>query len=128
MSAEPATPSPRDIASWWLRAVIVRRERWTLTVTDQLLALSVVIAITPVGGRHLCRFLAVSDPVNGQLLVVERWIPAYAYRAAVAAFRAGHYEKLVVAGAEDEDLDDADTIQRMSPADRLHALGVPDSQ
>jgi len=43
-------------------------------------------------------FFAVTKPVNGELLVVEGWIPDYALEEAVAVFRQGNYTYLITTG------------------------------
>jgi hypothetical protein len=43
-------------------------------------------------------FLAVTEPVGGEVLAVEGWVPDYALRQAMAEFRAGHYARLVATG------------------------------
>lgn len=43
-------------------------------------------------------FLAVTAPVSGEILAVEGWIPDYALREALYAFRARPYRMLVVMG------------------------------
>ena len=53
--------------------------------------------------RGLSGFLAITSPVGGQFLVVEGWMPAYAYREAAAQFRKGSYKKIIAAGVTQED-------------------------
>lgn len=48
-------------------------------------------------------FLAENKPVNGELLVVEGWLPDYALKEAVAVFRQGHYTFLVTTGLKIDD-------------------------
>jgi hypothetical protein len=43
-------------------------------------------------------FLAVNAPVGGEALVVEGWIPDYALREALYAFRSGRYRILITTG------------------------------
>ncbi len=49
-------------------------------------------------GAQLHGFLAVHEPVGGKLLVVEGWIGPRGLHQAVAAFRAGGYERAVTTG------------------------------
>jgi hypothetical protein len=86
-----------------LRALLVRRERWTLTWLGRFLVLALVVVLTVVVGRNLCAFLAITSPVGGQYLVVEGWMPTYAYREAVAQFGKGGYRKVIAAGVLDWD-------------------------
>jgi len=43
-------------------------------------------------------FLAVTEPVGGEVMAVEGWIPDYALRQALAEFRVRHYTRLVTTG------------------------------
>ena len=43
-------------------------------------------------------FLAVDEPIGGEALVVEGWIPDYALRQALDEFRARHYAILITTG------------------------------
>ncbi len=47
---------------------------------------------------HIQPFLALQQPRFGEILVVEGWIPDYALRQALAAFRSHHYETLLTTG------------------------------
>lgn len=60
-----------------------------------LLAATVVAVFV---GRNLHPFLAVTQPVGAKLLVVEGWIGPKGLDQAVAAFRAGGYERVVTTG------------------------------
>ncbi len=80
-------------------------------------------------GGHLAR----SDPARGtdgrgaQTLVVEGWISAGDLDAAVAAFRAGHYERVVVTGGAFDDWPEdkrfATHAERAADYLRRHGLG-----
>jgi uncharacterized SAM-binding protein YcdF (DUF218 family) len=48
-------------------------------------------------------FFAVTQPVNGEVLVVEGWIPDYALEEAAAVFRQGRYTALVTTGLKSTD-------------------------
>lgn len=111
-SAGPPSASPRSPSlsrkSWHsatVAALFVRRERWTLTWTGRLLTLTVLVMLAVVVARGLCGFLAITSPVGGEFLVVEGWMPGYAYREAATVFRKGGYQKIIAAGAIKEDGD-----------------------
>ncbi|HOX56722.1 MAG TPA: YdcF family protein [Candidatus Paceibacterota bacterium] len=62
-----------------------------------VLALNVaVLGCIVICGAH--RFLAVTEPAPGGVLVVEGWSPDIVLRMAVAEFRQNHYTKLCVTG------------------------------
>jgi len=48
--------------------------------------------------RSVHDFLALTDPEEANVLVVEGWSPDYAVEAALAEFRSGSYEVLVASG------------------------------
>ena len=75
-----------------------RRECWVLTRRARLFLGVLVIAAsaTVVTGIH--PFLAVHDPVGGEVLVVEGWVARYALERAVDRFRSGGYQWLVTTG------------------------------
>jgi hypothetical protein len=106
----------------------VRRERWTLTWTGRLLTLAVVAALVVIVARGLCGFLAITSPVGGRFLVVEGWMPTYAYREAVAQFRKGHYEKIIAAGVTQEDAGIERDLPEHFGAEKLIQFGVPNDQ
>src|SRR5438132_1506191 len=75
-----------------LWGIFTRKERWGLAWRGWLV---LVIAVA-VGGTLLILtvypFLAVTDRVNSNILVVEGWIHEYAIRAAVEEFQGGSYQ------------------------------------
>lgn len=50
------------------------------------------------GGRRLCDFLTVNNPVHGGVLVVEGWVPPYAAKEAIEEFRRHEYLGIYVTG------------------------------
>ena len=62
-----------------------------------LMGLSVLV-LSGVLVRQLHSFLAVTDPVDADLLVIEGWAPDYALEAARSEFLKHHYAKLYVTG------------------------------
>jgi uncharacterized SAM-binding protein YcdF (DUF218 family) len=108
-----------------LAAFFVRRERWTLTWTGRLLTLAGVAMLTVNLARGLCGFLAITSPVGGQFLVVEGWMPTYAYREAVAEFRKGSYRKIIAAGVLQEDGNAGGDLREHFGGEKLIQFGVP---
>lgn len=64
---------------------------WLLVLGAGLLAMTVTF-------RQVQPFLAVTDPVAGEVLVVEGWAPDYELQEAIAEFQRNHYRKLYVVG------------------------------
>jgi uncharacterized SAM-binding protein YcdF (DUF218 family) len=121
------SPSPlrRSRTSGALATFFVRRERWTLTWPGRLLTLAVLAMLTVVGARSLCGFLAITSPVGGQFLVVEGWMPTYAYREAAAQFRKGSYRKIIAAGVLQEDGNAGGDLREHFGGEKLINFGVP---
>jgi hypothetical protein len=61
-----------------------------LALSTAVLAGTIVFGIAP--------FLALNDPVQADVLVVEGWVPDHVLQAAIAEFRQNHYAKLLVTG------------------------------
>jgi hypothetical protein len=75
--------------------------------------------------RGLSTFLSVNSPVGAQVLVVEGWMPSYAYREAAALFRQGGYRNIIAAGVAHDDADDVPDARTDSGVDDLVKAGVP---
>ena len=103
----------------------MRRERWTLTWTGRLLAVTVVAVLTVISARGLCGFLAITSPVGGQFLIVEGWMPTYTYREAAAQFRKGGYEKIIAAGVTQRDAGIEGDLPELFGEEALIQFGVP---
>ena len=108
-----------------LSQLIVRREKWALTWTGRLLVLTSMAALAVMIGRGLCAFLAITSPVGGQFLVVEGWMPGYAYREAAAQFRKSGYQKIIAAGVFNEDPDACGDLRVHFGGEKLISFGVP---
>jgi len=125
MAAAPSK-SPRESWVGAARAVLfVRRERWSLTWTGRLLILASLAAVVVIMGRALCGCLAITSPVGGHVLVVEGWMPVYAYREAAALFRKGGYKTIIAAGTTSEDEDADLELRERSGGEKLIYFGVP---
>jgi len=81
-----------------LGGLLVRKYRWALAwwvklllvVTGLALAAGVVLGAYP--------FLAINQPVNADILVVEGWVHPYAIRAAMQEFKRHPYERVFTTG------------------------------
>ena len=120
----PPSPPRKSWVSGALPTLFVRRERWTLTWIGRLLTLLVVAAVTVTLARGLCGFLAVTSPVGGQFLIVEGWMPTYAYREAAAQFHKGNYRKVIAVGVTQEDAGMERDLPEHFGSERLIQFGV----
>ena len=78
---------------------LLRRREVILPTWRGWLAIAILLAAATRGFLAWAHpFLAVTEPVGGEVLVVEGWVPDYALRQALAEFRARHYARLVTAG------------------------------
>jgi uncharacterized SAM-binding protein YcdF (DUF218 family) len=78
--------------------IINRKERWGLSWKGWLVIGVLIIGLVSwsVGGVY--PFLAVTERVNTNALVVEGWLHEYAVRAAINEFNAGHYQLVFTTG------------------------------
>ena len=75
---------------------MVRRERWALSSSGKLLvfALGFVVALVVLQGAH--SFLAVTDRIPAETLIIEGSIPTYTLNQAASEFASGHYQRVLV--------------------------------
>ncbi|MFO1313559.1 MAG: hypothetical protein U1F41_16005 [Burkholderiales bacterium] len=102
-----------------------RRERWTLTWPARAIVLMVVGVLALGGIRNLYIFLSPTQPAGGKFLVVEGWMPKFAYRSAASIFREGKYAQIIAVSVVLED--GFATIDRPTDSglESLVAAGVP---
>ncbi len=74
--------------------LIERRERWVLKRRGWFILLISVVAILFLILTTARPFLSVNDPVEGDMLVVEGWIPAMLLKRQLA-FKTHNYSLLV---------------------------------
>lgn len=77
---------------------IRRRERWCLTLRGWLALLLCAFVAVVVGVWSAFPFLAVNQPVKGEILVVEGWVPDYSVKQVRSEFKTGGYRLLIVTG------------------------------
>ena len=78
--------------------IITRRERWGLSRRGWLVFMLAGLLIVVLLLLNIQPFLAKTQRVNANVLVVEGWIHEYAIRAAAAEFQTNHYEKIYTTG------------------------------
>ena len=86
--------------------LLVRRQAWALSLRGKIVAALLAAALVGVVRFEAYPFLAVSNPKDGGLMILEAWLPTYMLPDAAAEFRRGHYSKvLVVRAIYNEDVD-----------------------
>ena len=121
------TVNSKGTRSHVLGGLLVRRERWTLSLTAKLLILGIMIALAVGGARHVYSFLAPTERVSGEVLIVEGWVPPYAVESASSEFKQGNYRDLLVIRALYDGRTKYDTGQYLADyiAEQLVQTGIP---
>jgi len=78
--------------------LIRRQEVWLPTLLGWLLIVLFALAFLFVSVNNLPSFLAVNQPINAEVLVIEGWLPDYAVQEALTRFRRGSYRQIVTTG------------------------------
>jgi uncharacterized SAM-binding protein YcdF (DUF218 family) len=81
-----------------LCGIIIRKERWGLSWRGWLLVISTGVAVAYLAFLNVYPFLATTQRVDTNVLVVEGWVHKYAIRAAVEEFKAGSYQRVFTTG------------------------------
>jgi hypothetical protein len=79
---------------------------------------------------NLGPFLSPVQPLGGKALVVEGWLPDYAFDSAAVLFKRFSYDRIAVTGGPQEQgsyLKDFGNFAKLGAA-TLRAMGIPDSQ
>lgn len=77
-----------------------RREKWVLSWRGRLVGLACLLAFAVGFILWVHPFLAVTDRVDTDYLVVEGWVPNYALEESIAEFKNGHYKMIFTVGAD----------------------------
>src|SRR5436190_5419931 len=94
VTSQLAPAAPRR-ALWGL---LDRKERWSLSWRGRLILASALFLVCALVLKCVYPFLAITHPVNANILVVEGWIHEYAIRAAVKEFQSNHYQRVFTTG------------------------------
>ena len=94
-SSRPLAQATPVRAMW---GVFDRKERWSLSWRGRLIVASALLLVGALVFKGVYPFLATTDRVNANILVVEGWIHEYGIRAAVKEFQSNHYEHVFATG------------------------------
>jgi uncharacterized SAM-binding protein YcdF (DUF218 family) len=115
--------SPRKL---W--GIVIRKERWGLSWRGRLIVVLLGFSIAALLLLNAEPFLAETDRVTSNILVVEGWIHEYALRGAVEELRQGSYQRVFTTGGpvtgRGHYVNDYQTSASVG-ADQLKKLGVP---
>jgi len=79
-----------------LGGLLVRKSCWTLSIRGKLLTLALTGGLIFGALRGIHPFLAVTDAVPADVLIIEGWIPPSTMREAATEFQRGGYHHLVL--------------------------------
>ncbi|MBF2067450.1 MAG: YdcF family protein [Calothrix sp. C42_A2020_038] len=71
---------------------------WTLILQGWIIASIFVLILTPIIITNVHSFLAVTSPINANILVVEGWLADEALKQALIEFEMGSYNYLITTG------------------------------
>jgi uncharacterized SAM-binding protein YcdF (DUF218 family) len=122
MRQKPISDVPRRV----LAGLIQRKESWCLSLRAKFLVLVILVCGLVIVQRTIYSWLAITQPVSGEYLVVEGWLHGEGFDEASAEFRRGNYRKILTSGCRATD--GSRTKSRVSYADwgaeRLRDLGI----
>lgn len=110
--------------------LVTLKERWGLSWRGWIVVLAAIFLTFYLCLFHIYPFLAVTDRVNANALVVEGWIHEYAIRAALKEFQNNRYDRIFTTGGPVEGnggyVNDYQTSASVG-ADLLKKYGLADS-
>ena len=117
-------PAPRRRL---LGGLLVRRERWGLSLPAKLVIIAFLLTFTMSFMRWGFSFLAVDAPIYSDILVVEGWIPKFGLEQAIGQFRTGGYRQMLTSGGPayiELGMHPKETTAEWG-AERIESLGMP---
>lgn len=105
--------------------IFTRKHRWGLSGLGWLLLLSIVALTICLLAVTVYPFLAVTQRVNAEVLVVEGWVNEFGIRASLEEFKTGRYRYIFTTGGPRPGaLSESDTAAS-TMGDWLHYRGIP---
>jgi hypothetical protein len=110
-----------------LGGLFVRRESWSLSLRGKLAVAAVVVVSGVLSLRGMFHFLAVTDPVPAEVLILEAWVPTYTVSQVAIEFKRGGYQDILVVRALYTEMSKYETGEYLADyiAQQLVDLGVP---
>ncbi|MCD4747386.1 MAG: hypothetical protein K8R58_13895, partial [Bacteroidales bacterium] len=78
--------------------IINRKKRWGFTFFGHILKLIILLLIIFFIVKNIQPFLSENNPIDGDILVVEGFLPDYALKEAMNEFNRNNYKLLVITG------------------------------
>lgn len=75
------------------------QQKLILTIQTWILILGLIIFLIAICCFNIYSFLAVTSPIEADILIVEGWMSDYAVKLAIAEFNQGAYQKLITTGS-----------------------------
>jgi hypothetical protein len=113
-----------------LFGLVKRKEKWTLSWRGRLAALAAVLIFGVAFIYWVHPFLAVTEPIDAQYLVVEGWLPNYSLEEAITEFKSKNYKMIFTVGADPligVNLEPGDSLA-IEAYKRLKWMGMSDDQ
>jgi hypothetical protein len=108
--------------------LLVRKECWTLSRSAKIFIAAFCLVTILIAIRFMYPFLAITNRVHGQFLVVEGWIPPETLKSAVTEFKEGDYQMILTSGSVVRDhlnMEVKTTYANWAASD-LRKLGISD--
>jgi uncharacterized SAM-binding protein YcdF (DUF218 family) len=114
------------MAFWGL---LRRGDAWKLTLRAWLILFFILLAGVATVVFSIYPFLSPNEPLNGELLIVEGWLPDYAIDEGVALWKSGKYHLCVTTGGPIEKGARFSSFQTEAEfvARQIAAFGIPES-
>ncbi len=74
------------------------QQKLTSTIQLGILIIGLIIFLIVMCCLNIYSFLALTSPIEADLLIVEGWMSDYAVKSAIAEFNQGSYQKLITTG------------------------------
>src|SRR5438093_1000073 len=97
-SVSSSVPLAQATAARAMWGLFDRKERWSLSWRGRLIVTSALLLVSALILTGVYPFLAITQRVDANILVVEGWINEYAVQAAVKEFQSNHYQRVFTTG------------------------------
>jgi uncharacterized SAM-binding protein YcdF (DUF218 family) len=109
-----------------LAGILIRRESWQLSVRGKILVLIALVGALFAGHYVIYPWLAVTNRVPGEYLIVEGWIHNSGFEQAIQEFKKDGYRMILTSGCRVADTSDFDGNANYADwgAEKVERLGL----